>query len=160
MNPEQPLMRLVAHPVTHENARGRIRDRGRCRLLNPYGSQTDCDRDCDPDSDPDIPGFRSIFEAATHALRRLEKNSKDRYQSAKELKDGGVLASDGSLAPAAVQPALEPYPLLEYVVQHVGVRLVRFVHFEGARQFRQFPQDAVLADHIAAFLEDPAVFEV
>ena len=51
----------VAHPVTHENVRGRDRgrNRSRCRLLNPYGSQTDCDRNGDCDPDPDIPGRRS-----------------------------------------------------------------------------------------------------
>jgi len=51
----------LAHPVTHENVRGRDRgrNRSRCRLLNPYGSQTDCDRNGDCDPDPDIPGRRS-----------------------------------------------------------------------------------------------------
>ena len=57
----------LAHPVTHENVRDRGRNRS--RLLNSYGSQTDCDRDddCDPDPDPDIPGFGSIFGAGSGA---------------------------------------------------------------------------------------------
>jgi len=46
---EQSLTRLVAHPVTHENVRGRYRDRNR----------DDVSFDPDPDPDPEVQGRRS-----------------------------------------------------------------------------------------------------
>ena len=104
MHSEQSLTRLAAHPVTHENVRGRNRDRGRdrSRLLNPYGSQIDRDRDddCDPDPDPDIPGFGSIYGTASHApwcARRLMKMA---ARSGRRLPDGaGILPMGLPAAP-------------------------------------------------------------